>query len=109
MKLVLIVLNKTDLLEEVIEYFVEKDVKGGTVMDSVGMGKILTYDIPIFAAFKELMIGSKASNKVVFTTVEDELLEDFMSGLDKIINFDEPGTGVAFTIDIDNAYGLASR
>jgi nitrogen regulatory protein PII len=109
MKLVLIVLNRTDLLEEVIEYFVEVGVKGGTVLDSVGMGKIMAYDIPIFAAFKELMIGSKASNKVLFTTVDNNEIDDFMAGLDKIINFNEPGTGVAFTFNIEEVYGLSSR
>ena len=107
MKQVMVVLNNTELLEEVIEYFVEMGVFGATVVDSVGMGKILAYDIPIFAAFKELMVGSRATNKTIFTSVEDSIIEDFMEGLDKIVKFDEPGTGVAFVLDIYKAYGLA--
>jgi nitrogen regulatory protein PII len=109
MKQIMVVLNNTELLEEVIEYFVEMEVFGATVVDSVGMGKILAYDIPIFAAFKELMVGSRATNKTIFTTVEDNILDEFMEGLDKIIKFDEPGTGVAFIIDIYKAYGLSGR
>ncbi|BAI81193.1 conserved hypothetical protein [Deferribacter desulfuricans SSM1] len=107
MKLVFIVINKTELLEEVLEYMVEVGVTGGTVFDSVGMGKILVYDIPIFAAFKELMIGSKASNKTVMTTVPDDLLDDFIEGIDKILHFDEPGSGVLFAIDIYKSRGLS--
>lgn len=109
MKQVMIVLNNTELLEEVIEYFVEMGVFGATVVDSVGMGKILAYDIPIFAAFRELMVGSKATNKTIYTTISDDLLDEFMDGLDKIVNFDEPGTGVAFVTDIYKAYGLKRR
>ncbi len=109
MKQVMIVLNNTELLEEVIEYFVEMEVYGATVVDSVGMGKILAYDIPIFAAFKELMVGSRATNKTIFTTVEDNILDEFMDGLDKIVHFDEPGTGVAFVMDIYKTYGLKGR
>ncbi|KAA0258438.1 hypothetical protein FHQ18_04575 [Deferribacter autotrophicus] len=106
MKLVFIVINKTELLEEVLEYMVEAGITGGTVFDSVGMGKILVYDIPIFAAFKELMIGSKASNKTIITSVEDDRLDEFIEGLDKILHFDEPGTGVLFAIDIYKSKGL---
>ncbi|MGA1861816.1 hypothetical protein OWM07_02915 [Deferribacter thermophilus] len=109
MKLVFIVINKTELLEEVLEYMVEVGISGGTVLDSVGMGKILVYDIPIFAAFKELMIGSKASNKTVMTTVEDEKLDEFIEGLDKILHFDEPGSGVVIALDIYKSKGLNKR
>ncbi|WP_022851010.1 P-II family nitrogen regulator [Limisalsivibrio acetivorans] len=109
MKLVIIVLNKTELLEEVIEYFVESGVKGGTVVDSVGMGKIFAYDIPIFAGFRDLMVGTRANNKTILTTIDDALAEDFMEGLDRIIHFDEPGTGVAFLQDIHKTYGLSGR
>jgi nitrogen regulatory protein PII len=109
MKSVVIVLNKPELLEEVIQYFVEAGVHGGTVLDSVGMGKILAYDIPIFAGFRELMVGAKATNKTIMTTVSDEILDDFMEGLDRIMHFDEPGTGVAFVTDLYKTYGMGNR
>lgn len=106
MKLVFIVLNNVELLEELIEYMVEMDVRGGTVMDSVGMGRILAYDIPIFAGFRELMVGARTNNRTMMTTVPDEIFDDFMQGMDKIVHFDEPGTGVAFAVDIHKAYGV---
>ena len=106
MKLVFIVLNQVELLEEIIEYMVENDVRGGTVLDSVGMGRILAYDIPIFAGFRELMVGARANNRTLMTTIADEIFDDFMDGMNKIVKFDEPGTGVAFAVDIHKTYGI---
>jgi len=109
MKFVTIVLNNPDKLEEVIQYFVEMGVGGATIVDSVGMGKILAYDIPIFAGFRDIMVGARANNKTIMTTVADEILEEFMEGLDHIINFSEPGSGVAFVIDVFKTYGIGRR
>lgn len=106
MKLVFIVLNNVELLEEIIEYMVDNDIRGGTVLDSVGMGRILAYDIPIFAGFRELMVGARANNRTLMTTIKDEIFDDFMEGLDKIVNFNEPGTGVAFAVDLYRVYGV---
>ena len=109
MKQIFLILNKPELLEEVIEYLVEEGVSGATVVDTVGMGKILAYDIPIFAGFRELMVGAKATNKMIITTVADDLLEHLMEGLDRIIEFDQPGTGVAMVTDIYKTYGIKER
>jgi nitrogen regulatory protein PII len=106
LKLVFIVLNTVELLEEIIEYMVEQGVRGGTVLDSVGMGRILAYDIPIFAGFRDLMVGARANNRTMMTTIPDEIFDEFMEGLDRIVHFDEPGTGVAFAVDIYKTYGV---
>ena len=49
MKLLIIILNKADKLEEVLEGFIEIGVSGATVIDSVGMGHIISREVPIFA------------------------------------------------------------
>ena len=48
MKLLIIVLNSNDKLEEVLEGLIEVGVTGATVVDSVGMGHIIE-DVPLFA------------------------------------------------------------
>ena len=48
MKLLLIVLNSAEKLEEVLEGLIETGVTGATVVDSVGMGHIME-DVPLFA------------------------------------------------------------
>ena len=48
MKLLFIILNSADKLEEVLEGLLEVGVTGATVVDSVGMGHIIE-DVPLFA------------------------------------------------------------
>ncbi len=49
MKLAILVLNKEEYLEPILEGFIEIDVTGATIIDSIGMGHILSSEVPIFA------------------------------------------------------------
>ncbi len=110
MKLLVFVLNKEEYTEQVLEMFVELGVPGATIIDTVGMGRVLSQEIPIFAGFVDLMAGARPSNKTVFTLVSDDAVEDIVRGIEKVIgNLDEPGTGVMFTIPVDWSKGIAKE
>ena len=111
MKLVVFVLNREEFLERVLEAYVEAGVNGATILDSEGMGRFLTYEVPLFADFKEFMKGNKPYNKTILSVVEDEaivprlkeLLDEVCGGLSA------PGTGILFTVPIDYAIGLVGQ
>ena len=110
MKLLVFVLNKEEHTEQVLEVFVELGVPGATIIDTVGMGRVLSQEIPIFAGFVDLMAGARPSNKTIFTLVSDDAVEDIVRGIEKVIgNLDEPGTGVMFTIPVDWSKGIAKE
>ncbi|HCJ93725.1 MAG TPA: hypothetical protein DHV69_00435, partial [Sphaerochaeta sp.] len=71
MKLLVFVLNNEELLEEVLEAYVEAGVTGATILDSEGMGRFLAYEVPLFAGFKEFMKGNKPYNKTILSVVGD--------------------------------------
>ena len=108
MKLVFFVLNKEELLDEVLAAFIEAEVPGATILDSEGMGRFLTYEVPLFASFKEFMKGNKPYNKTIFSVVDsdakvmrlEELIEKVCGSLS------EPGTGILFTVPVDYVRGL---
>lgn len=108
MKLVVFVLNREELLERVLEAYVEAGIEGATILDSEGMGRFLTYEVPLFADFKEFMKGNKPYNKTIFSVVRDTdaitrlrpLLDEICGGLSS------PGTGILFSIPVDFATGL---
>jgi len=108
MKLLVFVLNNEEYLEEVLEAYIEAGVTGATILDSEGMGRFLTYEVPLFAGFKEFMKGNKPYNKTIISVIRDEktidrvkaLLDDIIGGLDN------PGTGIMFTLPVDWASGL---
>ena len=108
MKLLVFVLNNEEFLEEVMAAYIEAGVTGATILDSEGMGRFLTYEVPLFAGFKEFMKGNKPYNKTIISVIQDDdTLKDVRSLIDDIVGgLDNPGTGIMFTIPVDWASGL---
>ena len=107
MQLLLFVLNKEEHLDEILELFLELDISGATILDSVGMGRILAHDIPIFAGFRNLMQESRPGNKTLFTIVDDEKVSMVVKGIEQICgSLDEPGAGILITIPVGQVKGL---
>lgn len=108
MKLLVFVLNDTDKLDEILSGYVEIGLTGATILDSVGMGRVLARDVPIFAGFQSLLSGSRPYNKTIISVVDDDekvqrvlrLIEDVCG------SFDQPGAGIAFTLPLDQVHGL---
>ncbi len=69
MKLALLVLNKEELLETLLEGFIEIGVSGATIFDSIGMGHILSSDVPIFAGLRFMFAGSRPLNKTLISVI----------------------------------------
>ncbi|MBD3305025.1 hypothetical protein GF339_01575 [candidate division KSB3 bacterium] len=111
MKLVIFVLNKEELLEDVLLAYVEAGIAGATILDSEGMGRFLTYEVPLFADFKKFMKGNKPYNKTIFSVVKNEQsIGTLEKLLDKICGgLDAPGTGILFTVPVDYARGLVKE
>ena len=107
MQLLLFILNKEEHLEEILEMFLELDINGATIIDSIGMGRILAHDIPIFAGFRNLMQDSRPGNKTIFTIIQDEKVDQVVKGIEQICGcLDDPGSGILITLPVSNAIGL---
>ncbi len=70
MKLLLVVLNSAEKLEEVLEGLIETGVTGATVVDSVGMGHIME-DVPLFAGMRSLFRAARPRNNMIFSDLDD--------------------------------------
>jgi len=108
MKLLVYVLNNEEYLEEVLEAYVEAGVTGATILDSEGMGRFLTYEVPLFAAFRGFMKGNRPYNKTILSVIRDAEVIDRLKALldDKVGRLEDPGTGIMFTVPVDWASGL---
>ena len=108
MKLLVFILNKEEYLEEILEAFLELNIKGATILDSVGMGSILAQDIPIFAGFKNLMRGSRPANKTILTVIPEKLVKPALQAIEQVVgSLEEPGNGLLFVLDINQLFGLS--
>jgi nitrogen regulatory protein P-II 1 len=108
MKLLVFVLNDEEYLEEVLQAYVEAGVTGATIVDSEGMGRFLTYEVPLFAGFKEFMKGNKPYNKTILSVIRKEAtIERVKALVDEVVGeLENPGTGIMFTLPVDWAAGL---
>lgn len=107
MKLLILVLNKVEKLEEVLEGFIEVGVSGATVIDSVGMGHILSEEVPIFAGLRFMFAGAKPHNKTILSVIKKEKEKEAMNILKNILgDLDKPGVGIVFTLPLDRVEGL---
>lgn len=109
MQLLVAVVNQEEKLDEILSGFLELGITGATIINSEGMGRVLSHDIPIFAGLQTLIARSRPQNQTIFSVIkEDEKVEGALALLQEICgNLDDPATGIAFTIPIGRVVGLA--
>lgn len=107
MQLLVAVINQEEKLEEVLSGFLEIGVTGATVVNSEGMGRLLANEVPIFAGLEALARRTRPRNQMVFSVVAEEKVEQALALLQEVVgDFDEPATGIAFTLPVTRVLGL---
>jgi len=109
MKLLVFILNDEQFLEEILEAYVEAGISRATILDSEGMGRFLTYEVPLFVGFKDFMKGNKPYNKTILSLIEDNaLLDQLVPLIEKTIgSLEKAGTGLMFTLPVDWVHGIS--
>ncbi|MCG4587011.1 hypothetical protein L0P56_16095, partial [Anaerosalibacter bizertensis] len=76
MEVLVIVLNKIDLLEDLMVEFKNNDIRGATIIDSMGMIRVLAdehpEDLPLFGSLKMMLNENRPFNKTIFTVLNSE-------------------------------------
>ncbi len=111
MQLLIAVINEEEKLDAILSGMVELGITGATIINSEGMGRVLSHDVPIFAGLELLALRSRPRNQTIFTVIrEDEKVDGVMKLLREILgDLDDPGTGIAFTIPVSRVVGLANE
>lgn len=111
MQVFVMVLNKTECLESILESMLAEGFSGATILNSTGMMRVLdgddNVDLPAMGLLRHLYSPERKSSKTMFTLVQDdqvqrltEIISDAVGGLDK------PDTGIVFSMPISFAKGL---
>ncbi|HLU26117.1 MAG TPA: hypothetical protein VKZ58_10480 [Longimicrobiales bacterium] len=108
MQLLVVVINQEEKLDEILSGFVELGITGATIISSEGMGRVLAHDIPIFAGLQSLVERSRPRNQTIFSVIEeDEKVDGAFALLQEVCgDFNDPATGIAFTIPVNRVIGL---
>ena len=108
MKLAIVFLNKIEYLEELLSLFLEIGLTGATVLDSVGMGHIVSESIPIFAGLRGAFAGSSPNKKVILAATSTEMVREMAKVLEDIGENEEgQKPGFLISLPIDSISGLA--
>ncbi len=111
MQLLIAVINEEEKLDAILSGMVELGITGATIINSEGMGRVLSHDVPIFAGLELLALRSRPRNQTIFSVIrEDEKVDGVLNLLREVIgDLDNPGTGIAFTVPISQVVGLANE
>jgi len=108
MQLLVAVVNHAELVDDLLAGFVELGITGATVVDSEGMGHVLSQDVPIFAGVRALRARSRPRNQTVLSVVDDEKVDRAIALIQEICgSLDQPGQGIVFTVPVGRVVGLA--
>jgi nitrogen regulatory protein P-II 1 len=108
-QLLIAVINEEEKLDEILSGMVELGVTGATIINSEGMGRVISHDIPIFAGLDMIASRSRPQNQTIFSVIrEDEKVAGVLRLLREICgDLENPATGIAFTIPVNQVVGLA--
>ncbi len=112
MKLVTIILNKTECLDELLEEFTENGICGATIIDSKGMVQELIdhdhEDMFFLMSFRSLLAPSHHENKTIIMVAKDEDVSKISTVVNKVTGgLNKPDTGILFTLPIDYLEGIS--
>lgn len=111
MYLLVLVLNRVELLEEVLESLVRAGIPGATIIDSTGMGRTLVqadHDASFLMGLRSIFQYSRPQNKTIFSVVRtQEKLDKARAAVQEVLgDISRPGVGIIFSLKLLDVTGL---
>lgn len=105
-----IVLNEPEYLPQVLYKIKQLDIRGATVIDSMGASAISKdiYNIPLIGGLMKSMDGDVHYNKTIFSVIErEEQVMKVMYHIEKLLGGDMkvPNKGIMFTVPVSHMRG----
>ena len=103
MQILLIILYREDLLDDVLSALVEMEITGAVVLDGTSMEQVLSEDVPIFAGLWQTFGGGGAQAKTILAPLQDRGVLGHLVLLLKEMeaDFTDPEIGRIFSIPVD--------
>ena len=107
MKLMVIILNRIDALESLLEGLSSVGVGGATIIESSGMAMTLSrLDSSVLSASIRSLFSGDEDNRTIFSVIRDDQLDTVRKVVYKTVgDLSKPNTGILFTIPLDFVEG----
>ncbi len=106
-----IILADPDKTERALELLLECELRGATILDSMGMGKVLAENAPIFGSLRALLLERHESSQTIFTISKyPEKIDKAMETISSEFNgFKQPCSGMMFVLPVVKAVGFGQK
>jgi len=113
MYLMLIIVNKRETVNKILEMFLKIGIGGATVLDSRGMGQtFMACESPVVGGLRAMIYDQcRPGNNTIISIVETlEKYDQAVEEAEKITgSFDEPGTGLACVFPLARIKGFPNN
>lgn len=113
MQLLVLVLNKVEILDELLAQLSVGGIGGATILHSTGMAKELANseeEVPLFRTLSKMLNPDREESRTVLMVLEDgqvaaarKIIDDVTGGIKK------PDTGILFSLPINFVEGMVEE
>lgn len=110
MQLLVLILKKVEVMNELLKSLVKSGVKGATILEGTGMAEALVdmEDLPLFGVLRRILADEeREASKVMMIVLKDEQVKTTRDVIKEVIgDLNVPNTGIMFSIPITFVEGL---
>lgn len=104
MQVFVLVLNREEFLEPLLEEMLKQNIGGATILESTGMMRVLDGDhniddLPVLGVLRHLCNPERKRSKTIFTLLKSEQIPQMIEIINKVTGgLDKPDTGICFAL-----------
>ena len=110
MYMLMMVLDNSENLNDVLQAWVNAGVPGVTILESTGINRVLPREQagPMFAGFSQIFGAGRVGHNTLFAVIENlALAETAVKATEAIIgDLNKPHTGIIFALPVAKTWGI---
>ena len=109
MRLLVLILSRVQVLEELLGELVKANIRGATILNSTGMVQALSSsgNNSFLRSLRSITDPDRQDNKVVLIVFREDQVETAVQVIEREVgDLDQPDTGIVFTLPIDFIRGI---
>ena len=110
MYLMIMVLDNSSHMNDVLKAWVDAGVKGITILESTGVNRVLPRQQaePLFMGFSQLFGSGRVGHNTLLAVINSlDVAETAVAATEKVVgNLNEPNTGVVFVTPVVKTWGI---
>lgn len=107
MKVLFVVVNKTDYFEELLEEFHNRNLHGGTIFDTMGMVSMMSSSGGLGHSIRGFLNKGRPFNKTIMMVVKDEDIEKVKDAFETVMgSLENENAGIIVAFPVSHLWGV---